>query len=251
MTKDEWKELVKGICSQKILPKLRKIHRKHHPFEFYERFPFGDRGIYKSSRTIRFIEDNFDDDDDLTRVFNKEYLGSTLDNLRWGVENSNRLVLKTGVSDVIEEFFEEIVDGMEISDIPDVDFDALREAGSQDPKSEILVSMVRTKKIKKKIRYNSNESEMRYSLHESEKIIVRKKERLEQCDKDNLPTKRKIFKGLGGICRGAILTGVDIGLIAGLWPVPLSPDTTTVGAVASITTGVGDIMIAIGELRGE
>jgi hypothetical protein len=182
MTKDEWKDLVKGICNQKILPKLRQIHRKYHPFEFHERFQFGDRGIYKSSRTIRFIEDNFEDDDDLSRVFNKEYLGNTLDNLRWGVESSNRLVLKTGISDVIEEFFEEIVDGMEISDIPDVDFDALREAGSQDPKSEILISMIRTKKLKKTIRYNSNESTMRYSLQESEKVVVRRKEVLEKWD---------------------------------------------------------------------
>ena len=251
MTKEEWKELVKGICNQKILPKLRKLHGKYHPFEFFERFPFGDQGIYKASRSIKFIDDNFDDEDDLTKVFNKEYLDNTIDNLRCGVERSNRLVLKTGVSDVVEEFWEEIVDGMEVSDIPEADFEALREGGSQDPKSEILISIVRIKKSKKSMRYNSNESSMKYSLEKSETIIEQKKEILKECNSNNPPTKRKIFKGLGGICRGTILTGVDIGLLAVFWPVPLSPDTTTVGAVASITTGIGDIMIAVGELGGE
>jgi len=251
MTKDEWKELVKSICNQKIRPKLRKIHHKYHPFEWFENFPFGDRRIYKASRTIKFINETFDDEDDLTRAFNKEYLDNTLDNLRWSVEHSNRLVLKTGVSDVVDEFWDEIVDGMDISDIPEADFDALREGGSLDPKSEIQVSMIRTKKWKKTICYNSKESSIRYSLKKSETIIERRKEVLKDCNSNNPPTKRKIFKGLGGICRGTILTGVDIGLLAGFWPVPLSPDTTTVGAVASITTGIGDIMIAVGELQGE
>ncbi len=29
MNKEEWKELVKGICRQKIIPKLRKIREKN------------------------------------------------------------------------------------------------------------------------------------------------------------------------------------------------------------------------------
>ena len=190
--------------------------------------------IYKASRTIKFINENFDDEDDLTNVFNKEYLDNILDNLKWGVEHNNRLVVKTGISDVVEEFWDEIVDGMEISDIPEADFEAFREAGSYDPKSEIHVSIIRIKKRKKSIGYNSKESSLRYSLEKSESIVERKKEVLKECNSNNPPTKRKIFKGLGGICRGAILTGVDIGLLAGFWPVPLSPDTTTVGAVASI-----------------
>ena len=65
MTKEEWNELVRGICNQKIKPKLRKIHREYHPLEWFERFPFGDRGIYTASRTIKFINENFDDEDDL------------------------------------------------------------------------------------------------------------------------------------------------------------------------------------------
>jgi hypothetical protein len=249
MTKDEWKELVDGICNQQILPKLRKIRRKFLHFDCCDRFPFRENGLYQASRTIRFIDENFDDDDDLTKVFKEGFLYETLDRISNGLEDSNRLVLNTGIVEVIEEFYDEIVDGMEVSDIPEIDFRALREAGSKDPKSELLVTMVRMKKRRKaKFSHNNKEMDIRYYLKESSEIIVRRK--MER-DSKELPTKRKIFKGLGGICRGAILTGVDIGLLAGVWPVPLSPDTTTVGGVTSIVTGIGDIMIAVGELRGE
>lgn len=249
MNKDEWKELVDGICNQQIIPKLRKIRRKFLHLDCCDRFPFRDNGLYRASRTIRYIDENFDDDDDLTNVFKEEFLYETLDRVRNGVEDSNRLVLDTGIVDVVEEFYDEIVDGMEVSDIPDIDFSALREAGSKDPKSEILVTMVRMKKrLKARFSYNDKGIDIKYSLKESSEIIIRRKEERNSTER---PTKRKIFKGLGGICRGAILTGVDIGLLVGLWPVPLSPDTTTVGGVTSIVTGIGDIMIAVGELRGE
>jgi len=159
-------------------------------------------------------------------------------------------VLNSGIDDVIEEFFDEIADGMEVSDMPEQDFQALLEAGSQNPKSEIQLTMVRIKKRKKRIYFNNKESSIRYSLKESERIVIKRKEEIKECNSNN-PPRKKIFKGLGGICRGAILTGVDIALMAGWWPIPLSPDTTTVGSVVSLTTGIGDIMIAIGELRGE
>jgi hypothetical protein len=64
-------------------------------------------------------------------------------------------------------------------------------------------------------------------------------------------TERRWFKGLGSLCRGTVLTAVDITLLGGMWALPLSPDTTIVGSVASIATGLGDIAIGIGEFRDE
>ncbi|HEY6872286.1 MAG TPA: hypothetical protein VI298_06100 [Geobacteraceae bacterium] len=249
MEKKDWSELVDGICKQHIIPKLRRIRRKFLHFDCCDRFPFGENGLYRASRTIRYIDENFDDDADLSKVFKEEFLYETLDRLSSGVEDSNRLILDTGIADVVEEFYDEIVDGMEVSDIPEIDFRALREAGSNDPKSEILVTMVRMKKRRKAwLSYNNRDMDIKYTLKESSEIIIRRRK---ERDSVEAPTKRRIFKGLGGICRGAILTGVDVGLLAGVWPVPLSADTTTVGAVTSIVTGIGDIMIAVGDLRGE
>jgi hypothetical protein len=250
MSKEEWNEMVKGICNNEILPKLRENRMMFHHHKYFDD-SFMDSEIYTASRTLRFIDDTFRDDYDLTRAYTKEYLDYTLGMLQRGMRNCNYLVLKTGISHVIEEFYEEIVDGMEISDIPEVDFDALREAGSRDPKSEILLSMVRIKHRKLKFDFNSHHFSIHYSLEKSEHLIEERREILRDSDSDNPPTKKKIFKGLGGICRGSILTCLDIGLMAGLCPVPLSSDALTVGAVTSLTTGLGDIMIAIGELRGE
>lgn len=249
MTKEEWKELVKTIYKQKIKTKILKILREYgYSFMRFHRSEFINQKILEASQLIKFINKNFDDEDDLTVAFNIKYLDNTLNNIRHGVDYSNRFVLETGVSDVFEEFWDEIVDGMDISDIPDADFEALREAGSLDPKSEIHFSMLRTKKLKKSIRFNAKENSIRFSLKKTETIIEKKKMILKKCTSKNPPTKRKIIKGLVEICRGTILTGVDIALLMGIWPVPLSPNTITVGAVASIATGIGDIIIAVQEL---
>ena len=250
MEKEEWRELIKGIYHQHISQKLQRIRRGFHPLEMFEEFPYFIRSLPKASRTIRYVDNNFDEDDDLSKAFKKEYLENTISDLHRGLELNQRYVLKSGIVDVIEEYFDEIAEGMEISDIPEQDFHALLEAGSQNPKSEVQLTMVRIKKRKGRIRFSSKESSIRYSLNESEQVIVRRKEELKKCSSNN-PPRKKIFKGLGGICRGAILTGVNITLMAGWWPVPLSLDTITVGSVVSLTTGIGDIMIAIGELRGE
>jgi hypothetical protein len=251
MNKEEWKDLVRSICNHLIFSKLRGIWKQYHPFEFYEHHFFRDWEIFKISRTIRFIDDNFGEDDDLFAAFNKEFLDKTLNNLLLNIEDNNRVVMKTGLSEIIDEFYDEIVDGMEITDMPDADFEALSISGSQDPKGELLILMTRIKKRKEEIKYNLNKESITYSLKESENIVIKKKGVLNTCNSNNPPTKRKIFKGLGNICRGVILTGVDVGLLAGLWPLPISSDTTTIGATVSIITGVGDISIGTGELRGE
>ncbi len=48
-----------------------------------------------------------------------------------------------------------------------------------------------------------------------------------------------------------MLTIVDTTLIAGMWTIPLPLETKTVGAIVSITSGIGSILTGYGELRGE
>ena len=68
---------------------------------------------------------------------------------------------------------------------------------------------------------------------------------------DREPRRRKVFKGVGGIAQGALLTAVDVSLLAGWWALPLGPETAKVGSVVSIVTGIGTIMAGVGDLRGE
>jgi hypothetical protein len=250
MTKEEWRQLVKEIYYQSIEPKFRR-HMKHfHPFELYERYPYDVQRIIKALRVIRFINENFDDEDDLTNAFTKEYLESVFNDLENGISLNNRLILDTEIVPIIEEFFDEICSLMEADDLPEQDYEALRQSGSRDPKSEIQLSILKIKHKREIIVKRNKERSLYYRVKESKEIVKEKKSRIKESN-SNQPPKRKIFKGIGSIAKGTLLTTVDATLIAGVWSLPLSTETTSVGAVVSITTGLGDIFNGVGEIRGE
>jgi hypothetical protein len=62
---------------------------------------------------------------------------------------------------------------------------------------------------------------------------------------------RRWFKALGQICQGAAFSIANIFLAIGLLPFPVSPETTTWGAMVSTTSGVGMILTGMGDLRNE
>lgn len=251
MTKEEWKEMVKEIYYQSIEPKFRRRLKHFHPFEFYEKYPYDIHRIIKAIRVLKFIDENFDDDDDLTTAFNKDYLHNLLNDLESGLSLNNRLVVETGVVDVIEEYFDEITSYMDVDDLPEQDLEALRQAGSRNPKAELQLSMLRIKHKKEIIIKRKSNHSLRYTVKDSKEIISNKQSEIKESN-SNQPPKRKIFKGIGSIAKGALLTTVDATLMVGIWaPLPLSVEATTVGAVVSITTGLGDILNGVGEIRGE
>jgi hypothetical protein len=62
---------------------------------------------------------------------------------------------------------------------------------------------------------------------------------------------RRWFKGLGQISQGAALSIANIGLAINVFKLPVSPETKTWGAIASVTTGIGTVLNGIGDLRNE
>jgi hypothetical protein len=250
MTKDEWRKIVKEIYYQSIEPKFRRSMKHFHPFELFERYPYDIHKIIKALRVIRFINENFDDNDDLTTAFTKEYLVDIFENLDDGLSFNNRLILDTEVVAVIEEFFDEISSLMEVDDLPEQDFEALRQSGSRDPKTEMQLSIIKTKHKREILIKKNKDRSLTYRIKESKEVVKQKQADIKESNSNQPPT-RKIFKGISSIARGALLTTVDATLIAGMWTVALPVETTTVGAVVSITTGIGDIFNGIGEIRGE
>lgn len=250
MTKEEWREIIKEIYYQSIEPKLRRKIKKFHPFEICERYPYDIHRLIKALRTIRFIDETFDEEENLAESFTQEFLLKILNDVDSGLSLNNHLVLETGIVDAIEEFFEEIIDGMDVDDIPEQDFEALLKSGSRNPKAEIQFSMLKLRKKKDIIIKRGKNHSLYYRVKESKDIIKQRQAEIKESN-SNISPRRKIFKGIGTICKGALLTTVDATLVAGLWPFSLSIETTTVGAVVSMTTGIGDIFNGIGEIRGE
>lgn len=254
MNKIEWREMVKEIYFQHLAPKMRPMRKMFHPFEWFEGYPYHTHEVIRATRMIRFIEEQCAEDQDVLTVFNSDHVKNMLQELQNGADFNRRHLTDSGLIDTIDEFYTDIIAGMEVSDIPDADFNALREAGSPNPQAEIRLCIMRLQKRGESTKFINDSPSFRNVLERAAKNLERKKHDYDQKieggnNREGPP--RRWFKGIGTIGRGTILSLVDLSLIAGWWPILLSQDTTIVGGVVSLITGVGDISTGIGEMRGE
>ena len=252
MTKDEWRKTVKHVYERSLLPGLARRAHRLDPFEYFERCPWTIHRLARAMRGLRFIDDYFDDDDEITAAFTQSFLGETLDSLADGLTWNKRLIVDSGVADTVQKHFTELVDGMDAEDMPEEDSAVLRLSGSADPAHELSAIVDRVKTEKEAILRRYSEGGFPLSLRRAIDCVLERKKQLESGEEsgNKLPVKRW-FKGLGGICQGTMLTIVDGTLVAGMWTIALPVESKTIGAVVSITSGIGSILTGFGELRGE
>lgn len=250
MKKTQWREMLKDIYHQEISPKMRRVHRRFHWME-KDHYLYEQTELFRASRTIRIIDGVDDDELNISTIFQQEHLRSTLQHIKNAHESFNeRILVNSGIVNVFEEHLTDIISELDVSDLPAQDIEALREAGSPNPQAELRL---RIKAIKKRYIKQTHYNEgiaLSSSVHKAGKAVEERMQRFKNPDQEK-PPRRRWFKGLGSLCRGTVLTAVDISLLGGFWLLPLSPDTTIVGSVASIATGLGDIAIGIGEFCNE
>lgn len=163
-----------------------------------------------------------------------------------------RLLVDTGVIEVIEQYAEEIAEGMDVGDMPEEDINAIRLSGSTDPRRECQLLIRRTKREIKFRVSRSGRVSFAVELSHTKQEIERNTGAAQGPRKSNAePRKRRLFKGVGGVAQGALLTAVDVSLLVGWWSIPVGAETATVGSLVSIVTGIGTVMTGVGDLRGE
>jgi hypothetical protein len=209
-------------------------------------------------KTIRYIESQFHDDQDLTEVFSQQHLDQLLYDLIHGLMIVDLWIVRTGIADEIQQYHSEIVERMEASDFPEIDLKLLRDLGYDTPEQELVLMVRRSKKLDAKFTASDSSDRWRldfsHSVESSIEILesrLKNKNELESVAPTQSKQKRKWLKGLGAICKGSAFTIVDATLLGGLWNGIVPPHMASVGAVVSITTGLGDILSGAGDLRGE
>jgi len=66
----------------------------------------------------------------------------------------------------------------------------------------------------------------------------------------NAPKKsRRWFKGVGQVAQGSALSIANVALAIGVLKLPVSAETQTWGAIASVATGIGTVLNGVGDLR--
>lgn len=172
------------------------------------------------------------------------------------LRTSNDIAEEIGMLDLIEEYEELIISGMEIEDIPSHDIIALEQLGESNPKGALLAAYLNVKQRGKLSEKNCNELTIEQRLRSLEKKLRDAGEGGDTHSKDKKSAdkprpKRRWFKGLGKVAQGSALTLADVALAAGVLVLPVDPSTQTWGAIVSSVTGVGTALDGMGELRGE
>lgn len=158
--------------------------------------------------------------------------------------------------DAFEAHAEEILAGLRPEHLPAADREFFREIGTLDADAELAELVFRARSYRQHI--TSNEIRMRQRLDRLEKQLEKATEQFDELKelepaqfKETTKRSRRWFKGLGQIGQGAALSIADVALAIGVIRFPVSPETQTWGALASVATGIGTILNGVGDLRNE
>lgn len=261
MSEAEYHEFLNFLFERYIRPRIAGVrHRYHHHFE--NEFSYHLDLAIRSAQLLRFIESYCHDNEDVYETFTFERLNSAVSQTSYSVEFCIRLIEDAGFLEACELHKQEIAEGLAIVQLPDADKDVLRGMGSPNPEIELRSLSHRAKRWLEKDDRQAREAGLRQELlYVSEKLKeahadFEKLDKLLKAEKEQqgkeVPKKsRRWFKGLGQVAQGTALSIANVALAVGTLNLPVSPETQTWGAIASVATGVGTILNGFGELRNE
>lgn len=253
MSRDDFRSFLQYIFDdyvRKRVDRLRLKHPFHHDWE-YEL----DR-LRAALHVLDYIQHYCSDDESIYRTFNINALREAVEAVEQAVRRSTRGLREIGLLDAFDNYFDEILDGLDIDDFPEEEYELLRSIGFQNPKSDLqgIIYLLKVRHREWLLRRNLKRcvsSELKSATELLESAVKDLKIEDQKTIVEQPKKSRRWFKGLGKIGRGAGVSIGDICLAAGILKFPVSPETQTWGAVVSTTAGVGMILDGIGELRGE
>jgi len=215
------------------------------------------KGLTRALHIADYIETYCDDADDIYRTFQLERLRRAVDEIEDGVRWNNRLSREIGLFDALDQYYAELVTGLNIDDFPEQEYEMLAEFGVHNPKAHLqgIICLLKLRQ-QEKVSWQKEKICVSRELERTVEILSSAQEDFREQDggsnEESGPPKkpRRWFKGLGKIGQGAAMSIGDICLAASLLEVPVSPETKTWGALVSATAGTGIILDAMGELRG-
>jgi hypothetical protein len=258
MNDQEYAEFMSYLFERHVRPRLPRLRRRmfhHMEDEFHYHLDQAER----SARVLRFIESYSDDDEDAYRTFTVERLSRAVSDTRSSLSFSNRITEEGGFLDAYESHETEILYGLQPDHLPEEDKEILREIGSINPEVElrglVYAAKARVRRVERQHREISIRQELKNceaQLEQGEKTFQMALELKEPESNKNVPKKsRRWFKGVGQIAQGSALSIADVALAIGVLHLPVSAETQTWGAIASVTTGIGTILNGVGDLRNE
>lgn len=258
MTEPEYREFLSFLFERYVRPRIARVrHRYRHHFE--DAFAYHLDHAIRSAQLFRFVENYCHDDEDVYTTFTMQRLKNAVSKTRYGVEFSNRVVDETGFLDACESYTSEIAEDLAAVYLPDTDKDVLREIGSPNPEVELRALAYLAKSWLEISDQQFRDKSLRQELRDAEERLKRADAEFEthlkakeEKPSQEIPKKpRRWFKALGQIGQGAAISIANVALAVGALKFPVSSETQTWGAMASVATGIGTVLSGVGDLRNE
>ncbi len=240
-----------------VEPRIPLFRRNLH-HRLGDEFGWYLEGLNQAMAVINFIERFCSTREDVHKIFTRRALAESAEAVGFGVGATRRWADEAGFLAVIDSHIEEILDGMRMEHFPPEDREALRDLGSREPEQD-LAGLVYLKTRKRDLVNRTREALISTQLEQIAQRVSAGAQQLKEeppSAQSNRPVEaeapgRRWFKGLGQICQGAALAIADISLAVGALALPVSPETSSWGAIVSTTSGVGLMLGGVGGLRNE
>ncbi len=255
MTDDEYKQFLTFLFDRYVRPRMPYIRRRfdhHMTDEWYYHIDQAAR----ASHVLRFIDSYCEDDNDVYRTFAAERLTRAVSDARYSLDFSNRSVQDAGFLDAFESYHKEILSGLQPAHLPDAEREILKDMGSPDAEAELRALVYQARASCSRIERSKRELDIRRQLQRAEELLKKEEESFRETQNkegsaETQKRSRRWFKGLGQIAQGSAISIANVALAAGVLKFPVSPETQTWGAVASVSTGICTLLSGIGDLRNE
>jgi len=258
MTRDEFHSFLEYVYNEYLRKRVHRIGRHFDHPEMSHHWEYEWQGLKRALHVIDYAQLYCDDTDDIYRTFRLDRLRRAVDEIRNGVRWNNRLAREIGLLDALDQYYEQLVSGLDAEDFPAEEYELMSEIGFHNPKVD-LQGIICLLKMRQREKESWQKEKMCVSgeLERAAEILSSAKDDFKEQDsnsseKSEPPKKsRRWFKGLGKIGQGAAMSIADICLAAGFLKFPVSPETQTWGVLVSATAGTGLVLDGVGELRGE
>ena len=254
----EFRNFLEYVYNEYLRKRLHRIGRYFDHPKMYHYWEYEWRGLKRALHVIAYINAYCDDVDDIYRTFRIERLRRAVNEIESGVQWNNRLANEIGLLEALDQYYAEIVSGIDISDFPSQEVDILSEFGFESPSTDLqgiiyLLKMRQREKQKLQKEKSCVSSELKRTVEILSSVQEEFIEKDEKSNETSEPPKksRRWFKGLGKIGQGTAMSIADICLATDLLKFQVSTETKTWGVLVSTTAGIGMILDGIGELRGE
>jgi len=258
MSDAEYREFLSFLFERYVRPRVARL-RHRYARHMEDEFSYYFERCARSTQVLRFIESNCYDTEDIYTTFRIERLAGLVYGIRDTVDFSNRIADEGGFLDACQSHARQIADGLVLVHFPDADKDAMRETGSSNPDVE-LRSLAHTAKSwinehegrLQEFGFRQRLASVEEKLKgEGDEFAAIEKMETVQIPEKVRPRTKRWFKGLGQIGQGAALTIANVALAIGVLHIPVSPETQTWGAIASVATGIGTLLSGVGDLHNE